>query len=192
MDIKIHNLFPSLVTEIVDFIDEKKEKHILNIVKNNDSLLKKHGAFTKNAMSSHSELNFFKYLDNDFNEKLIKCVKIYAEQSGYEIHNIITNSWFNIQKNNSILLNHTHPISTISGAIYLKVSDKSSPIYFFNPNPMVNFTRRKNENTPYSCKWVCFKPKARSMLLFPSWLKHGSNFKKNKDNLRIVLSFNCI
>jgi len=191
MDIKIYNLFPTLVTQVFNFIDEKEEKQILNIIKKNNSLLKKHGAFTKNAMSSFSDLNFFKYLDIDFNEKLIKCIKIYAEQSGYEITNMITNSWFNIQKNNSILLNHTHPLSTVSGVIYLKVSDKSSPIYFFNPNPMINFTKRNNENTAYSCKWVWFKPKARSMLLFPSWLKHGSNYKKNKDSLRTVLSFNC-
>ena len=191
MDIIKHNLFPSLVVEIPNFIDEKEITNILKTIKKNNFLLKKHKAFINNAMSSHSEDNFFKKLDVNFNNKLKQCLSIYAEQSGYSIQNIITNSWFNIQNKDSILSDHTHPLSTISGVVYIKISNESSPIYFFNPNQMINFTKI-NKNTSYASEWVYFKPKPGSILLFPSWLKHGSNFVKNKDKLRVSISFNCI
>ena len=47
-----------------------------------------------------------------------------------------------------------------------------------------------NENvTEYSSQNVKFMPTVGDLILFPSWLEHGSD-KKNQSKERIVLSFN--
>ena len=44
--------------------------------------------------------------------------------------------------------------------------------------------------TDYSYEYYYFKPQMGTLLLFPSWLKHGSNQVINKSNERILISFN--
>ena len=63
----------------------------------------------------------------------------YANEYGFQKLDI-SNSWYNVEKKDCVLNNHTHPMSVISGALYLKTDTLSNKIYFLNPNPFISFS----------------------------------------------------
>jgi hypothetical protein len=86
-------------------------------------------------------------------------------------------SWCTIQKEDSTLKYHKHPNSIISGILYLKVDDDSSKLVFQNPTSM------EGE--------ICvIKPKSGLLLMWPSFLMHGSGDTINKSKERIIIGFN--
>ena len=187
----IHKIFPTFILEKINFIDQKKCKHILNEIRKQKKHLKKYEAFKGKGYTTYlNKDNYLNSLDSSIKESLLSSAKEYSTITGFNINNKITSSWFNIQKQNSSLKEHTHPLSVFSGILYIKCKEGSFDTYFFNPNPMLNFFTTMNKNTETSSEWVSFKPKAGTLLLFPSWLKHGSNFTKNKCSERVVISFN--
>ena len=74
---------------------------------------------------------------------------------------------------------------------FIKTDSKSSKLFFYNPNPMINFTSINVRNN-YNYEWIYFTPKPKTLILFPSWLQHGSNNTLNKSSQRIVVSFNYL
>ena len=92
----------------------------------------------------------------------------------------ITNSWCNVQGERSTLNFHRHPDSIISGIIFLQVDDKSSKLYFQNPN---NIYVKCDDD-------ICITPEPGLLLMWPSWLAHGSGDDTNMSTERIVVSFN--
>ena len=187
----LHKTFPTYILEIEDFISEQQCKDILKKIKKNKKLLIKHKSFLGNATTSYKENNFLDKLDSSIKSSLLEATKKYSELSGFKTYNELRGSWFNVQKKQSSLQKHSHPLSTISGVLYIKCKKGSFNTYFFNPNPMLDFTD-KYKNTDVSINWVSFKPKVGTLLLFPSWLKHGSNQTQNKCSERIVMSFNLM
>jgi uncharacterized protein (TIGR02466 family) len=73
--------------------------------------------------------------------------------------------------------------------LYLKVDENSSKIYFYNPNPY-NILLKKKEHNLNNYEYVFFQPKTGDLILFPSWLQHGSHSDENMSDERIALSFN--
>ena len=187
----LHKAFPTYILQIEDFISEQECKNVLQKIKENKKLLKKHKSFLGNATTSYKENNFLDKLDSSIKSSLLEATKKYSELSGFKTYNELRGSWFNVQKKQSSLQKHSHPLSTVSGVLYIKCKKGSFNTYFFNPNPMLDFTD-KSKNTELTSEWFSFTPKDRTLLIFPSWLQHGSNFTKNKSNERIVLSFNII
>ena len=192
-----HRIFPTLISEIPEFLNKNECEKIEESLKSKKHFLKEHKALSKNALSSHTPhtskdvlYSVIDSVDKSFKDNILKFTKKYAESSGFELYNEIKNSWFNIQNEGSILNNHTHPGSVLSGVIFLKVDNSSSPIYFFNPNPMLDFTNYID--TEYYYEYYYFNPQLGTLLLFPSWLKHGSNKVENKSNERISISFNVL
>ena len=55
--------------------------------------------------------------------------------------------------------------------MYLKVDGKSSPIYFYNPNPY-NVILKKKEHNINNFEFMYFYPKIGDLILFPSWVTH--------------------
>ena len=84
-------------------------------------------------------------------------------------------SWINIQGEDSTLKYHNHPGSIISGIVVLKADEHSSKLVFKNPS-----TEETKEMTLTT----------GLMLMWPSYLMHGSGDSINKSKERIVLSFN--
>ena len=105
----------------------------------------------------------------------------------------IDNSWFNIQDIGSILKLHMHTRSLISAALYINVDEKSSPLFFYNPNSLTHFTYSLTSKTQsdFNFHHQSFQPKNGEMYIFPSWLLHGSNDEQNKTKDRTVISFNA-
>ena len=89
----------------------------------------------------------------------------------------ITDSWANIQGEGSILTIHNHPNAVISGVIYLKCDEKSSNLYFRDPNSITGNTHK-------------ITPQKGLMVMWPGWLLHGSGTEKNQSEDRIIISFN--
>ena len=104
-------------------------------------------------------------------------------------HVDITDMWYNIQLKDSVLLEHSHPNSKVSGVIYLEVGDDPSPLYFRHPNPLMHF-QQCNYHTEFNEIWVRFNAAKGDLIIFPSWLEHGSHGDKNGSERRVALSFN--
>ena len=187
----IHKIFPTSILAIENFLNEQECKNILKKIKQNKKFLKKHSSLIGDASTTYLEQNFLSKLNPLIQSSLLEATKKYSELSGFKTYNELRGSWFNVQKKQSSLQKHSHPLSTISGVLYIKCKKGSFNTYFFNPNPMLDFTD-KSKNTELTSEWVSFTPKDRTLLIFPSWLQHGANFTKNKSNERIVLSFNII
>ena len=121
-----------------------------------------------------------------FLNKLQYCLDEYALKLGEHALKI-TNNWFNIQYECSALIEHVHPGSIVSGALYVNVDERSSNLRFKNINPYAHFSDHANE-TNYNCFYEEFEPQNGTLILFPSWLPHDSLPNKSKE--RVVISFN--
>ena len=192
-----HSVFPTLISETPNFITDNELKKTKDVIQKNIKHLKHHetfgqnNVFNGNAKSSHKNDSNFLELIPFLKDRIYAAAKEYVKQSGFKVSNEIGNSWFNIQKKDSHLDKHTHPGSIISGALFIKTDLKSSKLFFYNPNPMINFTSINVRNN-YNYEWIYFTPKPKTLILFPSWLQHGSNNTLNKSSQRIVVSFNYL
>lgn len=181
-------IFPTLIKKYDNFLNKEECKKIVDKLKS--IKLKDHYALTSDkGYSSHYLFNKIHLeFENEFNKKLLFIINKYAKEYGYS-KLIIDNSWHNIQYKNSILKMHCHPNSVISGALYLKADKFSSKIFFNNPNPYVRFTEYSEYNM-FNFKDYFFEVGEGCLILFPSWLEHGSGNQENKSEERICFSFN--
>ena len=188
MDMIKFSLFPTLVLYFPQFISSKECNKIFKLLKTKK--VDTHPAVTKGKSSHHSSINtnILSETSLDLNTPLQE----YSNQSGIKIANKITYSWFNIQDKESVLKEHTHPNSILSGGLFINVGKKASKLYFHNPNPFVSYTETKEPLNNYSYDWYSFNPKKGDLIIFPSWLRHGSNGYKNLYSNRTVISFNAV
>jgi uncharacterized protein (TIGR02466 family) len=194
-------LFPTLVTQIENFISTEQANDIKNYILDSNLNLIQHEAIIGNGVSSHADSvnKIFWVIDlisnnvescKGLSKNLNDAVECYLKTSGIKKCDIeIKNSWANVQNKGSVLDNHTHPRSVISGTLFINADEGSNSLYFYNPNPFLKFTMI-DENTDFSYRWYRFKPAIGSLILFPSWLLHGSNQTENKTDNRITVSFN--
>jgi len=202
MNLKNYSLFPTLVSYASNFLNIDQCKRIKKYVYKSSLKTK----FTKQASivgGSNSLSTYSKHIDmiahieqnvedcKNLKSSILKCSAQYGKDAGLVMNNLIGNSWLNIQEPGSILKDHIHRNSIISGVLFLNTDEKSTPLYFHNPNPYLYYSPIKDEHhTQYSFEWYSFTPAIGDLILFPSWLKHGSNQIKNKLKDRMVLSFN--
>jgi hypothetical protein len=78
----------------------------------------------------------------------------------------------------------------VSAALCIHSDERSSKLYLENPNPFLNLIRpdRYTESTFELAK---YKLSPGDLVLFPSWIKHGSGFEANESEARVVISFNA-
>ena len=185
---KIVPLFPNCLGKISNFISDEERLKILWDVKTIKH--QPHGSIIGNGASSHKNRNIdFPYIvDNNIKNRLETEINIFGELYGIPTDLKISQIWSNIQNSDSVLHEHSHPNSIISGALYINVDDSCS-ITFHNPNPYVYFTNAL-ENTPYNFEWCKYSVENGDLLLFPSWLRHGHPEHINQMDGRICISFN--
>ena len=188
MDIIKFSLFPTLVLYFPQFINSEECDKIFKLLKTKK--LHDHTAVIK-GKSTHnpnSHTDILSEISMDLNRPLQE----YSDQSKIKIVNKIRNSWFNIQDQESILKEHAHPNSILSGSLFINVGEKASKLYFHNPNPFIYYIDKKEPAGEYTYEYYYFTPKKGDLIIFPSWLKHGSNHNKNFYNNRTVISFNAV
>ena len=168
--------FPILVKD--NFISNKQAELIYNL--HQKEFLFPHGSLTGHGGSSffyflkHGPKSFLENINKNFNFStiLLNEARLFAIKHDIEHDLIVSNIWINIQNKNSVLLPHTHRNCLISGVVYLLVDKDSSDLVFIN-----------------NSKEYRLSPMIGRLILFPSWLMHGSA-KPNKSENRVVLSFN--
>jgi uncharacterized protein (TIGR02466 family) len=110
----------------------------------------------------------------------------------------MTCMWSNIQKDTCRHNTHQHPNSFYSGVVYLNIptGDNVDPgnIFFIDPRYSKNMMYAEyTKQNPLSDREWWFNPVTGMMLLFPSWLEHGTKLCRiPPDQYRISLSFNYI
>jgi uncharacterized protein (TIGR02466 family) len=112
----------------------------------------------------------------------------YARELGFERVKM-SNSWFNIQRPGSILKHHVHPDSKVSAALCIQADEKSSKLCLDNPSPFLNLLR-PDTHTEATFEFAKFALAPGDMVLFPSWIKHGSGSEPNLSEQRLVISMN--
>jgi uncharacterized protein (TIGR02466 family) len=192
----IFNLFPTPVSYTKNFLNDDEIKLLFNYCLENKDVNASQ-LILNDAVTSHKEHKDFLFeavlnenIPKDIYNKLLQEIINYSRVSGYGFVKI-ANSWFNIQNEGSVLTAHCHPQSIVSGALYINVDEHSSPIYLHNPNPLSNFAC-VSDSTEHGHKHVKVTPENGDLLLFPSWLQHGSHYEQNQTPNRVVISFNTI
>lgn len=182
-------IFTTSIYEKTNFLNKDEFEQLNSIIKQNQ-VYKQHSELIGDAVSSHSHDYENNFLNNCVNikDKIQKEISVCSKIIGYD-NLILTNSWSNIQRKGSILNYHCHPNSMVSGVLFLKVDEFSSKIYFKNPNPIIynlDFRERNYDNF----ETFSIVPQPGLLLMWPSWLMHGSNNEINNSGERVVISFN--
>lgn len=193
MEAQLFPLFSTPVMTFSKFITEEERLLLLKEISNIEHI--EHGLIDNGAKSTHasnsklvdrlmSKTKKLKQLRKKFNSALNEFSKIWG------LGNLeLTNSWSNQQTIGSKLKKHCHPNSKVSGALYLNVDEESSPLYFYNPNPYVEVDVFAVD-TEFNWKGFWLQPQNCQLILFPSWLQHGSDDTVNNTENRTVLSIN--
>ena len=100
----------------------------------------------------------------------------------------ITQSWLNYTREKEFHHIHSHPISIVSGVLYIKCDAQNDMIEFYDTIPN-QFQIPPKEFTQYNSKRWWFNVAEKDLLLFPSSTSHSVQIKK-ENNLRISLAFN--
>ena len=164
------NAFTTNVYAHYDFLKGGAIDRLIKDIKKED--LTNHAALIGNAKSTYATKNAFLNRHNS--------VKHRIEEKLFYPNLEISSSWVNVQGEHSQLNYHRHPNSVISGIIFLQVDNNSSKLYFQNPN---NIYLKIDDD-------ICITPEPGLLLMWPSWLAHGSGGEKNMSAERIVVSFN--
>jgi uncharacterized protein (TIGR02466 family) len=121
---------------------------------------------------------------------------VYWNQLKYDVKfkPTLRQAWINVLPKNAFVLSHTHTIFTISGSFYL--FDNVAPIYFVNPLELIWLSQPFDRNTITNPLFghalhEVINIKSKDLLLFPSWLKHGTLPNENDED-RISIGFNLL
>ena len=179
---EIFPLFATPIFAISNFITEEERKDIYDSIKKVKHL--PHTSIKGDGTSSHKA--GVDFLDIKIKERIQSSLDEYSNGYGCPYTNLDL-IWSNIQNSGSILREHTHPNSLLSGALYINANDN---LFFHNPNPYVYFTP-KDKATIFNNEYTKFPVKNCQLLIFPSWLRHGKNDLINEMDDRVVVSFNA-
>lgn len=99
--------------------------------------------------------------------------------------------WINILKPGGVHTAHIHPHSVISGTYYVAVPKGSSALKFEDPRlGLMMAAPPKKASAPREAQsFVYVAPKAGSLVLFESWLRHEVPPNQSRED-RISVSFN--
>jgi uncharacterized protein (TIGR02466 family) len=195
MTIETYKLFPTLVLKANKFLSLEQTGDIFYYCLKQNNM--GHPAILGDGSSSHlCNYNLLEQLETDLDsctgiaQKILDFGNHYAQTAGISQVKI-NGSWFNIQNKNSNLFQHMHPGSILSCVLFINCDQESSKLFFYNPNPLVNYTTEYSNNlTEYSYGVYSIKPEIGDLIIFPGWLYHGSYTEFNTTVNRMVISCN--
>ena len=101
----------------------------------------------------------------------------------------LTNSWTTLNKQGVDHPKHTHPNSIISGVFYFEADPSTAPATFHYKSPIFKDFALEYHYTDYTIfntnNWS-FPVQTGTVLLFPSWLEHGSLANELTTNRRLI------
>jgi len=140
--------------------------------------------------SSHLAPESFEEIEN-FSHHVINQAELFLDEIGYDNSIYMSYIWFNINKENSLNIQHIHPRTMLSGVFYLSAPDGSGDLIFHRTSTedyiLSNFNlRRHSLNTTSIMK---YKPIKNRLILFPAWIPHSVESNKTNEP-RISIAFN--
>lgn len=125
---------------------------------------------------------------------IITHLEIYArEVLAYRFEKIeLTQSWVSVKDVNEQHTYHRHPNSLISGCFYWQ-EPPFEPLSFLRPSKITQFEICRDAAIENDFAWDFYKvnPRKNTLLLFPSYLKHGVD-KNSFSTPRKSLAFNSM
>lgn len=143
------------------------------------------------TVDSLQEYNEFKPLVEIFKSKIdevLDDIKLIRDDFK------ISAMWANISDDNNRHALHTHANSYLSGVLYLNAPQPSpGNIGFKDPryaNDVISF--EYEQGSIFGARTVEVQPKTGRLIIFPSWLMHGTKPGTFSNKKRISLSFNVM
>ena len=190
-DVERHEFFPTCLYRFKhDFEDNELNSLIKHIEDNslsehNGQIIKRTGSQTQNEL--HKVDTF-----TNLTKTIIDVTKSILDEQGYIGEVEITNMWGNILRPQSQRAHapHSHSNNFLSGVFYIKTSDDTSPIQFFDPRPQSSVLKpRKSGFNTLNSDMAEFQSETGWGVVFPSWLVHW--VPETKDE-RISIAWNII
>ena len=100
----------------------------------------------------------------------------------------IYDSWVNYAERGMYQEVHSHPYADLSGVFYVETLPDSGDLYFIAPSTAYCHSELIYRSDILRDN-IKIQPKKNRLVLFPSWLQHGTLANKN-ENIRISISFN--
>jgi uncharacterized protein (TIGR02466 family) len=116
----------------------------------------------------------------------------YIKQLGYDVTArdfTLCDLWLNIMDHGCVHTGHLHPLSVISGTLYLQTDKNSSSLKIEDPRLGLFMNTPALKKTAPQQRFCFLKPQAGSIVLFESWLRHEV-VPNRSQTPRVSLSFN--
>ena len=179
-DVKIHKCFPTILYE---FQYHPSIEDYENMV--SQSFEGAWGWPHQTSDGLHQLSSFTK-----LTEKIYEVSKHYLDDLQYEYDRLeITGMWGNKLDEGGSHPPHNHSNNILSGVYYLKSSDNTSPIQFFDPRSQAGIFRPRNKQNWDNATMVQFNSTQGFGYIFPSWLTHWVPPTRDE---RISISWNII
>ena len=191
MSIERHDFFPTCLYRFKhDFKDNELNsltKHIEDnsLSEQNGQIVKRTGSQTQNELHKIDTFANLTKTITGVTEAILKEQEYMGEVE-------ITNMWGNILRPQSQRAHapHSHSNNFLSGVFYIKTSDDTSPIQFFDPRPQSSVLKpRKSGFNTLNSDMAQFDSETGWGVVFPSWLVHW--VPETKDE-RISIAWNII
>ena len=180
-DVKIHNCFPTLIYEFSYQGSQNEQNTMINYIVKSDRC-----SANSNIEDDLHSLPYFMH----FKEKILELSKNYLNILEFEYEKLeITNMWANKLYKGDVHAPHTHSNSILSGVYYLKASNNSSPIQFFDPRVQAQVLRPRDTPNGFNASILAFNAIKDRGYIFPSWLMHWVPASKDE---RISISWNIL
>ena len=190
-NVERHEFFPTCLYrfkhEFKDNEHNQMVKHIEDnsLIEKNNQLIKITGSQPQNEL--HKTDTFA-----NLTKTITEVTKTILEEQEYMGEVEITNMWGNILRPQSQRAHapHSHSNNFLSGVFYIKTSDDTSPIQFFDPRPQSSVLKpRKSGFNKLNSDMAQFESETGWGVVFPSWLVHW--VPETKDE-RISIAWNII
>lgn len=192
MNIINYNIFPSLVNfvECDDFssIQQNLISWIYSYKTNTESVV----LSNRGGWQSPSDFYVNDYSFDPFKDYILKHA--YEALKFYNCDFYLSNMWININSKGNYNILHDHPLSTVSGVIWIKTHPNCGNLVFHNPHSFTqyNLLAKVNDDVRQSTNYFGnfhFEPSDGCMVLFPSDLMHVVENNDSGED-RISISFN--
>jgi len=155
--------------------------------------------YTSTVQNKNPEEHDILCAENRVLERYPKSKKIFTDifdsvakdQLGIDNKFIITTSWMTQTKPGEKSHIHNHKNCYFSGVYYYdEYEDDVGPIEFYNPlEDLSSYSLNSSCMNPFTAGSLQIKPQSKTLLLFPSFLKHSIVTHSGK-NVRKSLAFN--
>jgi uncharacterized protein (TIGR02466 family) len=144
---------------------------------------------SENNLSTNTHILELPGLEN-LKEFCQSCINTYARDLCKVSDDFyITNSWTTLNTSGVGHKKHTHPNSIISGVFYFDADESTAPATFHYKSPIFKdfaFDYHYTDHTIFNSSNWSFPVKTGSVLVFPSWVEHGSLPNELSANRRLI------